>query len=47
MFGPQKAVNGPRVRRISQSLLQRFEDQPPPSGTAVLDAFAALCVDAG
>ena len=47
VFGPQKAVNGPRVRRISQSLLQRFEDQPPPSGTAVLDAFAALCVDAG
>ena len=42
-FGAQKAVNGPRVRRISQRLLQRFEDQAPPRGTAVLKAFAELC----
>jgi hypothetical protein len=42
-FGPQKATNGPRVRRISQRLLQRFEDQAPPNGTAVLDAFVELC----
>ena len=42
-FGPQKAINGPRVRRISQRLLQRFEDQAPPRGTAVLKAFAELC----
>ena len=43
VFGPAKAGNGPRVRRVSQGLLQRFEDQPPASGQAVLDAFLALC----
>jgi hypothetical protein len=42
-FGPQKAINGPRVRRISQRLLQRFEDQAPPTGAAVLEAFNELC----
>ena len=42
-FGAQKAINGPRVRRISQRLLQRFEDEAPPSGAAVLAAFGELC----
>lgn len=43
VFGPQKLANGPRVRRVSQSLLQQFEASPPACGQAVLDAFAALC----
>lgn len=43
VFGPAKARNGPSVRRVSQGLLQRFEDQAPASGQAVLDAFLALC----
>ena len=42
-FGPQKAINGPRVRRVSQRLLQRFEDQAPPTGIAVIEAFTELC----
>lgn len=46
-FGPRKAGNGPLVRRVSQGLLDRFEDQPPRNGQAVLDAFAALCAEAG
>jgi hypothetical protein len=43
VFGPIKARNGPAVRRVSQALLQRFEDQAPATGQAVLDAFMALC----
>ena len=42
VFGPTKLVNAPGVRRVSQALLQRFEDQPPANGQAVLDAFLAL-----
>ena len=45
VFGAQKAANGPGVRRVSQRLLARFEDVPPASGQAVLDAFAALCAE--
>lgn len=43
VFGPTKLRNGPGVRRVSDGLLQRFEDQPPANGQAVLDAFLALC----
>lgn len=46
-FGAQKAANGPRVRRVTQGLLQQFEDQPPRNGQAVLDAFAGLAAAAG
>jgi len=43
VFGPTKLLNGPGVRRVSQGLLQQFEDQPPANGQAVLDAFLTLC----
>lgn len=43
VYGPGKLANGPGVRRVSEALLQRFELEPPASGQAVLDAFAALC----
>ncbi|KFN49584.1 hypothetical protein [Arenimonas composti] len=46
-FGPQKARNGPVVRQVSQQLQDRFEDQPPGNGQAVIDAFAALCAATG
>ena len=42
VYGPGKVANGAGVRRVSAGLLQRFEDEPPASGQAVLDAFAAL-----
>lgn len=42
VFGPGKAANGPGVRRVAEGLLARFEDEPPASGQAVLEAFAAL-----
>lgn len=45
VFGAKKAANGPGVRRVSEGLLARFEDLPPASGQAVLDAFAALCAE--
>lgn len=43
VFGPGKLANGPGVRRVAEGLLARFEDEPPASGQAVLDAFSALC----
>lgn len=43
VFGAAKAANAPGVRRTSEALTARFEDQPPASGQAVLEAFAALC----
>lgn len=46
-FGPQKAINAPRVRKISQQMLQRFEDQAPPTGAAVLAVFGELCAGVG
>lgn len=42
VYGPGKIANGPGVRRVSAGLVQRFADEPPASGQAVLDAFAAL-----
>ncbi len=41
VFGPGKAANADRVRRLSADLAAAFEDAPPPHGQAVLDAFAA------
>jgi hypothetical protein len=43
VYGPGKQANGAGVRHVSAALLQRFEDQPPANGQAVLDAFQALC----
>lgn len=43
VYGPGKAANGPGVKHVSAALLQRFEDQPPANGQAVLDTFEALC----
>ncbi|HEU0153197.1 MAG TPA: hypothetical protein VFQ84_07630 [Arenimonas sp.] len=47
VFGATKAANGPGVRRVGERLLARFEDQPPASGQAVLEAFAALSAEEG
>lgn len=46
VFGPTKVANGPAVRRVSAALQARFDDRPPASGQAVLDAFEALCAQA-
>ncbi len=43
VFGPTKVANGPAVLEASAALLARFEDRPPASGQAVLDAFEAIC----
>ena len=47
VFGPTKVVNGPLVRQVSADLLGHFDGRPPASGQAVLDAFEALCAQAG
>ena len=41
VFGPGKAANAERVRRLSAELAAAFEEAPPPHGQAVLDAFSA------
>ncbi|HLS83347.1 MAG TPA: hypothetical protein VK016_01650 [Arenimonas sp.] len=43
VFGAAKEANAPAVRRVSQQLLARFEDVPPASGQAVVEAFQDLC----
>lgn len=43
VFGAAKEANAPAVRRVSQQLLDRFEDVPPACGQAVIDAFRELC----
>ena len=42
VFGPQKALNGPRVRATTAALHARFASSPPASGEAVLAAFSEL-----
>jgi hypothetical protein len=42
VFGPQKMLNGPRVRDTTAALDARFAEQPPASGAAVLNAFSEL-----
>lgn len=46
VFAATKAANAPTVKRVSEGLLARFEDEPPASGQAVMDAFAALSAGA-
>jgi hypothetical protein len=42
VFGDSKLANAARVRQTSQAMLDRFADQPPADGDAVLAAFSAL-----
>jgi hypothetical protein len=42
VFGPQKMLNGPKVRDTTAALLGRFELSPPRDGNAVLAAFSEL-----
>lgn len=42
VFGPQKALNGSRVRETTAALQARFADDPPRDGEAVIRAFAEL-----
>ncbi|KAA2284237.1 hypothetical protein [Arenimonas fontis] len=43
VFGAAKEANAPAVRRVSGQLLARFEEVPPASGQAVVEAFRDLC----
>jgi hypothetical protein len=42
VYGPQKAVNGPKVRETTARLHERFASAPPANGAAVLAAFSEL-----
>ena len=42
VFGPQKAINGAKVRATSKALGDYFKPGPPPSGQAVIEAFQEL-----
>jgi hypothetical protein len=42
VYGPVKAVNGPKVRETTAALHARFASAPPANGAAVLAAFAEL-----
>jgi hypothetical protein len=42
VYGPQKAVNGPKVRETTARLHERFAGAPPANGAAVLAAFSEL-----
>lgn len=42
VFGPQKTLNGPKVRKTTAELDGRFSDVPPAAGNAVLNAFSEL-----
>lgn len=46
VFGPQKAINGPRVRSTTAALHAQFARSPPVDGNAVLTAFSALAAAA-
>jgi hypothetical protein len=42
VYGPGKAVNGPKVRETTAALLHRFAGKTPISGAVVLAAFSEL-----
>ena len=42
-FGPSKAENAAKVRRVHQALTERYAETLPVNGLAVIDAFAELC----
>ena len=42
VYGPVKAVNGPKVRETTAALHARFASAPPVNGAAVLAAFAEI-----
>jgi len=42
VYGPVKAVNGPRVRETTAALHARFAATPPANGAAVLKAFSEI-----
>lgn len=42
VFGPQKTLNGPVVRRTTAQLLARYAETPPRVGSEVLAAFSEL-----
>lgn len=42
VYGPQKLLNGPKVRKTTAAMVARFAGRPPANGTEVLAAFSEL-----
>ena len=42
VYGPQKLLNGPKVRETTAAMVARFAAQPPANGEEVLAAFSEL-----